>query len=148
MKFSPQAEITIVLPDHKKITDIKWFSVYDLTLHDAFGDIYIPEDFEPPGPQILTDIQGRSNGVEAAQVLVMDSKTLKLEDFSYDGRGGEDVSFWVGVGPQPSSKGHQVPDDMGYLTALRRYDHEDVYLTLPGELTVFDIRWFSIFDRK
>ncbi len=45
-------EITIRLPDQKRVTDIKWFSVYDLTLHDAFGDVYIPEEFEPPGPQV------------------------------------------------------------------------------------------------
>lgn len=56
-------EITITLPDRKKITEIKWFAVYDLTLHEVFGDIYIPEDFEPPGSQILTDLVGRSNGV-------------------------------------------------------------------------------------
>ncbi len=37
----------------------------------------------------------------------MNSKVMKLEGFSYDGRGG-DVYFWVGVGPQPSSKGHKV----------------------------------------
>ena len=51
-------------------------------------------------------------------MIVMDSKTLKLEQFSYDGLGGE-VYFWVGVGPQPSSKGHKVPDEMGYLSPLR-----------------------------
>ncbi len=81
--------------------------------------------------QILTDLQGRSNDVYASQVIsnyyasnsygknddfflfpffqvvVMNSKVMKLEGFSYDGRGG-DVYFWVGVGPQPSSKGHKV----------------------------------------
>lgn len=55
--------ITITLPDKKRVTDIKWFAVYDLSLHDAFGDVFIPEDFEPPGNQILSDIFGRSNGV-------------------------------------------------------------------------------------
>lgn len=36
---------------------------------------------------------------------------------------------------------------MGYLSPLRAYDNEDVYLQLPGKHTVFDIRWFSVFDR-
>ena len=54
----------------------------------------------------------------ASSVVVMDAKTLKLERFSYDGAGG-DVYFWAGVGPQPSSKGHKVPDEMGYLSPLR-----------------------------
>jgi hypothetical protein len=83
----------------------------------------------------------------ATQVLVMDAKTIMLENFSYDGHAGE-VNFWVGVGPQPSSKGHQVPDEMGYLSPLRRYDRENIYLQLPGELTVFGIRWFSVFERS
>ncbi len=81
--------------------------MYDLTQHDFFGDLYIPEEFEAPGPQVLTDLQGRTNDVEAKQVVVLNSKVIKLQSFTYDGRGGE-VYFWVGVGPQPSSKGHKV----------------------------------------
>ena len=54
----------------------------------------------------------------------MDAKTLKIEGLSYDGRGGDDVFFWVGVGPQPSSKGYQVPDENGYLSPLRKYEGE------------------------
>ena len=45
-------EITITLPDTKKIAELKWFAIYDLSLHDAFGDIYIPEDFEAPDVQV------------------------------------------------------------------------------------------------
>ena len=45
-------EITLTLPDGKKITDLAWFAIYDLSLHDTFGDIYIPEDFEPPDVQV------------------------------------------------------------------------------------------------
>ena len=33
----------------------------------------------------------------------MDSKTIKLPAFTYDGQGGE-VFFFAGEGPQPSSK--------------------------------------------
>ena len=45
-------EITITLPDKKRIADLKWFAIYDLSLHDTFGDIYIPEDFESPDVQV------------------------------------------------------------------------------------------------
>jgi hypothetical protein len=40
----------------------------------------------------------------------------------------------------------QVPDELGYLEPIREYINEDVELSLPGELTIFDIRWFSIYD--
>ncbi len=31
---------------------------------------------------------------------------------------------------------------MGYLTPLRKYEEEDVYLQLPGDITIFDIRYY------
>ena len=81
----------------------------------------------------------------------MDSKTIFLKYFTYDGRGGDGVHFWVGNGPQPDRKGHIVPNERGYLEPLGRYDAlngKSVRLQLPGNLTVFDINWFSIFDTK
>ncbi len=69
-------------------------------------------------------------------------------DFSYDGAGGDSIHFWVGRGPQPSPKGTLVPDEMGYLEPLRRYVKEDIILQMPGTLTVFDIRWISVYNVK
>lgn len=51
---------------------------------------------------------GFSNDISAAEVIVMDSKSIKLMDFSYDGKADGLIHFWVGIGPQPSSKGHHV----------------------------------------
>ncbi|KAJ8978038.1 hypothetical protein NQ317_013566 [Molorchus minor] len=44
-------DFTLVLPEKKKITDIKWFAIYDIWSQNTFGDIYIPEEFEPPTVQ-------------------------------------------------------------------------------------------------
>lgn len=115
-------EFTIELPLQKKITDLKWFSVYDLTSQSNFGDIYIREGFEPPGYRTLTDIPGTSNSVKSAAVVVMDSKTVKIPAFTYDGLGGQ-VFFTAGEGPQPSSKGFVLPDELGYLAPLGRCCH-------------------------
>jgi len=46
---------------------------------------------------------GYGNGIKSGPVVVMDSKTIKIPAFSYDGKGGE-VYFYAGEGPQPSSK--------------------------------------------
>ena len=40
------------LPSQKKVTDIKWFSVFDISTQNNFGDVYIPSYFEPPGHQV------------------------------------------------------------------------------------------------
>ncbi|XP_065225069.1 protein Skeletor, isoforms B/C [Planococcus citri] len=138
-------DIRITLPDRKKITDIKWFAVYDLTRQSAFGDVYIPEEFEPPVTQTISQLTGRSHGVTSGPIEILDAKTITIPQFTYNGA-GQDTYFWVGLGPQPSSKGYKVPDENGYLDPLRVYTEETVTLELPGDLTIFDIDWLSIYD--
>ena len=69
-----------------------------------------------------------------------------LSQFYYDGKGGNNIHFYVGRGPQPSSKGTVVPNELGYLEPLRRYQGEDVTLQLPGTTTIADVRWVSVYD--
>ncbi|KAG7191121.1 hypothetical protein KM043_007153 [Ampulex compressa] len=139
--------LTLTLPDNKKITDIKWFAIYDLTNQKTFGDVYIPEEFEPPAPQKISQLTKRSHGVFSESIVVLDAKSISIPEFVYDGQ-GTDTYFWVGVGPQPSSKGTKVPDEYGYLDSLRSYNNEDIIIQLPGDMTVFNVDWLSIFDVK
>ena len=55
-----------------------------------------------------------------------------------------DAFFWVGTGSKPSQEGAQVPDENGKVEPLRRYDTKTLVLTLPGDLTVFDVEWLSV----
>lgn len=55
-----------------------------------------------------------------------------------------DAFFWVGTGPKPNQEGAQVPDENGKTEPLRRYDTKTLVLTLPGDLTVFDVEWLSV----
>ena len=121
-------EFTLTLPNGKRIDQLKWFAVYDLTEYEAYGALYIPEGFEPPGTKEVSHLEGKSNNIEADKVLVLDSKTIMLEKFFYDGKGGNGVQFFVGRGPQPSSKGQVIPNELGYLEPLRRYHNEDIRL--------------------
>ncbi len=52
---------------------------------------------------------GYGNGIKSGPVVVMDAKTIKIPAFSYDGK-GEEVYFFAGEGPQPSSKVPSVAD--------------------------------------
>lgn len=105
-------DFTLKLPDDKKITEIKWFAVYDLNNQNDFGDIYIPEEFEPPTPQKGNSFSKKSHGVSSGNIEILDSKTIKIPELFYDGT-GKRTYFWAGVGPQPSSKGVKIPDEMG-----------------------------------
>ncbi|XP_069188345.1 protein Skeletor, isoforms B/C isoform X2 [Procambarus clarkii] len=138
-------DITLTLPDKKTIPEIKWLAIYDLSRLEPFGDIYIPEGFEPPQKIILNKLSSKTGEVKSGGVIIVDSKTIIIEDMSYDGT-GEEVYFWVGVGPQPHSKGIKIPDEHGYMTPLGKYKKKNVVLELPGDLTVFTIDWLSLYD--
>lgn len=138
-------DITLTLPDFKTITEIKWLAIYDLSRLEPFGDIYIPEGFEPPQKIILNKLSSKTREVTSGGVVIADSKTIVIEDFSYTGL-GNDVYFWVGVGPQPHSKGTKIPDEHGYMTPLTKYEKKTITLELPGDLTVFTVDWLAIYD--
>lgn len=78
----------------------------------SFGDVYIPEAFEPPRPQRGGSFSRQSHDVNSGAIEVLDSKTIRIPELHYDGTGSK-VYFLVGVGPQPSSKGTKVPDELG-----------------------------------
>lgn len=54
-------------------------------LQNTFGDVYIPEEFEPPALQKIAQLTSRSHDVKSGSVEVLDSKTIRLPEFSYDG---------------------------------------------------------------
>lgn len=87
-------DFTLTLPDNKKITEIKWLAVYDLSSQNTFGDIYIPEEFEPPTAQKVSRLVGRSHDVNTENIEIIDAKTIKISQFTYNGQGkGENLPY-------------------------------------------------------
>jgi hypothetical protein len=54
---------------------------------NTFGDVYIPEEFEPPARQIITQLSRRSHGVSSGSVELIDAKTIIIPEFTYNGAG-------------------------------------------------------------
>lgn len=55
-----------------------------------------------------------------------------------------DAKFWVGRGDKPTPNGIRIPDENGRITPLQRYERKTIVLTLPGDLTIFDIGHFGV----
>ncbi|XP_023944110.2 protein Skeletor, isoforms B/C [Bicyclus anynana] len=139
-------EVRLRLPDGKRVARVAWLAVYDLAAQSAFGDVYVPDEFEAPAERTLTPLVAAPGArLASGPVRFVDAATLVIPDFRYDGAGDE-VYFWTGVGPQPSSRGLKVPDEDGYLEPLRAYSGEDVRLTLPGGRTAFEVDWLAVYD--
>ncbi|GLH12658.1 Protein Skeletor, isoforms B/C [Gryllus bimaculatus] len=134
--------ITLTLPENKTLRDIRWFSVWCDEFSVNFGDVRISKTFEYPRPQKIDALSG-VHGVSSENIVVVDAQTLLIPSFSYDGE-APDAKFWVGRGAKPSPQGARVPDENGKEAPLRRYDRKTIVLTLPGDLTVYDIGHFGV----
>jgi len=73
----------------------------------------------------------------------VDAQTFLIPNFTYDGQ-APDAHFWVGQGNRPGPEGHYVADENGSNEPLRRYSQKTLVIVLPGDLTVFDIDWLSV----
>lgn len=71
-----------------------------------------PDEFRAPAPATISQLKKYSHGVSSEPIEIIDSKTIKIPNFKYDGE-GKDTYFWVGDGPQPSTRGTKVPDEYG-----------------------------------
>ncbi|XP_017465678.1 PREDICTED: protein Skeletor, isoforms B/C [Rhagoletis zephyria] len=135
-------DVTLSLPDGKTLRDIKWFSVWCDEFAVNFGDVSVPSDLDFPRPQKIAALKG-VHGVSSDSIVIVDAQTLLIPNFSYDGE-APDAKFWVGRGQRPSPQGLRIPDENGKENPLRRYDRKTIVLTLPDDLTIFDIGHFGV----
>ena len=54
-----------------------------------------------------------------------------------------DAYFWVGKG-RPSPQGLRVPDENGGTLPLKAYRGKTIVITLPDDVTVYDIDYLSV----
>ena len=82
---------------------------------------------------------------------MLNSSTLYLQGFSYDGE-GPDAFFYVGGSEAPIEDGVIVPYPPGVEGAeppvLGEFRDEDIYLTLPAGVNVRSLRWISVWCRR
>lgn len=81
----------------------------------------------------------------SGEVFAVDSRTLFIKNFNYDGIGPA-AYFYVGTSSQPSNPPNawRVRDERGNPGVLRGYRNKDITLSLPEGKTLRDIKWFSV----
>merc|ERR1712241_1314433 len=135
-------DIVLTLPGGKTLKNIRWLSVWCDAFDVNFGEITFPARFKYPRPQKISKFDG-IHDVTSDKVVVVDAQTFLIPNFTYDGQ-APDAHFWVGEGARPGPEGHGVADENGSNEPLRRYSQKTLVIVLPGDLTVFDIDWLSV----
>lgn len=93
---------------------------------------------------VIGSLSSLSHGVSGT-LTAIDSRTLRLENFNYDGLGPRAV-FWADIVPSPTSQGRTIllKDLCTFPSTLESYSDATVDLELPSDLSVFDVKYFSV----
>jgi len=101
------------------------------------------------------NFQNYAHGING-EVYMKDEKTLVIKGFTYDGA-GPDAFFWAGTSQKPSSVGTILPypfegkfyeyEDQSAPILSKRFNGEEIVLTLPDTLKATDIKWLSVWCR-
>ncbi|XP_059352990.1 protein Skeletor, isoforms B/C-like isoform X2 [Daphnia carinata] len=136
-------DILLKLPLGVKVRDLRWLSVWCRRFAVDFGSVQFPVDLDPPKPRVLSEFKRLGHGLRSGSVTILDAKTFYIPNLHYDGA-APDAYFWVGTGTVPNAQGIKVPNELGDTNVLRGYQGEDIEIQLPGDLTVHDIDWLSL----
>ncbi|RXG51677.1 Protein Skeletor, isoforms B/C, partial [Armadillidium vulgare] len=131
-------DVTLTLPDGLTLKDVPWISV-------NFGHVMVPLTLDYPRPQKVDALPTFNHGVASDKIVVVDAQTFLIPNFYYDGL-APDAFFWAGKG-KPDTEGIRVPDENGSLEPLKKYSGKTIVITLPGDLTVFDIDYLGVWCR-
>lgn len=135
-------DIVLTLPGGKTLRTIRWLSVWCDAFGVNFGEVRIPRQLRYPRPQKIRAFNG-IHDVSSDKVVVVDAQTFLIPNFTYNGQ-APDAHFWVGEGSRPGPEGSFVADENGSNEPLRKYSQKTLVIVLPGDLTVFDIDWLSV----
>ncbi|XP_067928652.1 protein Skeletor, isoforms B/C-like [Watersipora subatra] len=138
--------LLLSLPEGTVLSDYSYISVWCRNFSVYFGGFDIPEGFDYPQPQMIGQFSQLAHQVSSGQVTILDEKTIKIEQFTYDGQ-GPDAFFYVGVGDAVGDEAApygKIPDENDSLEVLGRYSGKDIVLTLPENLSFRNIKWISV----
>ncbi|XP_064113086.1 protein Skeletor, isoforms B/C-like [Macrobrachium nipponense] len=109
-----------------------------------FGHVKVPRGIELPQSQVAIGLESDSPQMRASAVMIADTDTFVIEDFSFDGT-IPDAIFVMGSGNADAS-GSQVPDEKGSLNPLRKYSKKTLALPIPPEVKGQTIQYFGVWS--
>ncbi|XP_045115427.1 protein Skeletor, isoforms B/C-like isoform X1 [Portunus trituberculatus] len=139
-------DVTLTLPEGKTLKDIKWISIWCRAYSIDFGHVMVSKNLDYPRPQKVDALPTFQHDLSSDRVVVVDAQTFLIPNFNYDGQ-APDAYFWVGKGSRPDNNGIVVPDENGSEEPLKKYSGKTIVITLPGELTVFDVDYLGVWCR-
>ncbi|CAL4190448.1 unnamed protein product, partial [Meganyctiphanes norvegica] len=149
-------DMLLVLPRNYTIYNIRWIMVWCHAFGLDMGHVWNKQHFKEESIRYKRE----NSAVDAA-----DTKNSEISDGESDDDGLSAISmFFIFPGGESSNiesppaagqrdhhidqvgaKGYKIPDETGSKEVLRAYENENITLSLPGNKTIYDMKWLSVF---
>jgi len=148
--------IVLNLPSGHRVTEYKSLAVYSPTEKSNYGTVQIPDDVLIPKSHFLPkELFGSRYSVRSGPILILDTRTIKIFAFTFDGDKAPDGYFFVGRGLNVAhDAGIKVPirgrDTPNSITPMNeRYrGGQDIIIDLPEGYDVYHIDLLSVYCFK
>ncbi|KAI6187916.1 hypothetical protein M3Y98_00297300 [Aphelenchoides besseyi] len=124
--FENVERIVLNIPDQHRIGEFKNLAVYSPSTKLAYGSVVIPEDVIVPKSHFLSkELAGNRYNIGSGPILILDTRTIKIFAFTFDGDKAPDGYFFVG-------RGLNLDRDVGSKVPIRGRDSPNS--NLPANL--------------
>ncbi|XP_067138701.1 protein Skeletor, isoforms B/C-like [Centruroides vittatus] len=147
LKAYRNKDLLLKLPEGKTLKDIKWLAVWCRKFHANFADLLIPRNLQIPRPTNIGKMSSLQHGVSSGKVMVLDSQTFLVPDFTYDGQGPA-AYWWVSKGAGQNERGLRLKDENGSPAPLAQYTGKTVVISLPDIKTIYDYDWLGVWCQE
>ncbi|KAL3072103.1 hypothetical protein niasHS_016278 [Heterodera schachtii] len=153
-QIRPSKTVLLVLPDNgQRISHYRSLSLFSLNGDISLGSVHIPENLIVPKSQLLPDeLRGNRYDVQSGPIQIVDTRTIKIYGFIFQGDKAPDGYFYVG-------RGLNVSREAGVKAAIRGRDTsemvspmnerysggKDIFVELPEGYDVHHIDWLSVY---
>ncbi|KAF7634258.1 hypothetical protein Mgra_00006335 [Meloidogyne graminicola] len=136
-----------------KINQFKSLSLFSLNGDVPIGIVRIPENLTVPKTQLIQEeLRGTRYDVQSGPIQILDTKTIKIFGFIFQGDKAPDGYFYVGrglnvtkeAGVKASIRGRDTSDSITPIND-RYTGGKDIYVELPNGYDVQHIDWLSIY---
>uniref|UniRef100_A0A914HJX7 DM13 domain-containing protein n=1 Tax=Globodera rostochiensis TaxID=31243 RepID=A0A914HJX7_GLORO len=153
-QIRPTKAVLLVLPDNgQRISQYRSLSLYTLNGDVSLGSVRIPENLVVPRSQLLPDeLRGNRYDVQSGPIQILDTRTIKIYGFIFQGDKAPDGYFYVGrglnvsreTGVKASIRGRDTSEMISPMNE-RYTGGKDIFVELPEGYDVHHIDWLSVY---
>ncbi|XP_040577912.2 protein Skeletor, isoforms B/C isoform X2 [Lepeophtheirus salmonis] len=148
LKKMQNENVLLTLPGSLKITSIKWLAVWCLRFTVSYGFVLISKDVIIPKQEIIDPFSSIFGKISSGRIKILDNKSFYIPNLQLHVT-EKGYHFWAGNSTKgPNQNGYMIPNEKAQTIDLVSYNGNDIIITLPNHISMYDINYLAIYSSE